>query len=67
MPYGLAYGALTLCGPAFQTVRHARGMSFSGAPTTPARALKRTPPVWALPRSLATTRGITVVFSSWGY
>ena len=24
-------------------------------------------PVWALPRSLATTGGITVVFSSWGY
>ena len=26
-----------------------------------------TPPVWALPRSLATTCGITVVFSSCGY
>ena len=26
-----------------------------------------TPPVWALPRSLATTGGITVVFSSCGY
>ena len=26
-----------------------------------------TPPVWALPRSLATTCGITFVFSSWGY
>ena len=24
-------------------------------------------PVWALPRSLATTSGITVVFSSWSY
>ena len=24
-------------------------------------------PVWALPRSLATTYGITIVFSSWGY
>ena len=26
-----------------------------------------TTPVWALPRSLATTGGITVVFSSWRY
>jgi hypothetical protein len=26
-----------------------------------------TTPVWALPNSLATTIGITVVFSSWGY
>ena len=26
-----------------------------------------TPPVWAIPRSLATTCGITVVFSSCGY
>jgi hypothetical protein len=24
-------------------------------------------PVWAVPRSLATTCGITIVFSSWGY
>jgi hypothetical protein len=26
-----------------------------------------TPSVWALPRSIATTRGITIVFSSSGY
>ena len=33
----------------------------------PGRAPKGRRPVWALPRSLATTGGITVVFSSWRY
>ena len=36
-------------------------------PTTPATAPRGTARVWATPRSLATTKGITVVFSSWGY
>ncbi len=39
--------------------------SPSTGPYNPARALTR--PVWALPLSLTTTRGITVVFSSSAY
>ena len=35
------------------------------SPTTPLNA--ETLVVWALPRSLATTSGITIVFSSYGY
>ena len=33
----------------------------------PGTAHRGRAPVWAVPRSLATTGGITVVFSSWGY
>ena len=40
--------------------RHPLGWSYN-----PGRALTR--PVWAVPRSLAATCGITLVFFSWGY
>ncbi len=39
--------------------------AYYSGPYNPARALTRA--VWARPLSLATTRGITIVFSSWGY
>ena len=58
-----AYGALTRCGAPSQTLRldaTSKKQSFN-----PAGAV--TPMVWASPRSLATTCGITVVFSSCGY
>ena len=50
--------------PAFpgRSTRHAPQMSWSFNPGRP-----ESRPVWAVPRSLATTCGITVVFSSWAY
>ncbi len=60
-----AYGALTLCGPPFQD-GSARDASATMTVLLPRRRAS-TPTVWALPRSLATTGGITVVFSSCGY
>ena len=59
------YGALTRCGPPFQ----------GGSPNVPFRICRRpynpgrasTPPVWAPPLSIATTRGIIVIFFSCGY
>ena len=59
-----AHGAVTRCGRTFQTVtlcslpRRRRSYNPRGAGT---------PRVWAMPRSLAATGGITVVFSSCGY
>ena len=58
--YRFVYAAFMLCGPTFQRV-----------PLTIFRATSRsyypceagTSQVWALPRSLATTRGITILFS----
>ena len=44
-----------------------RSRAPSGVAVLLPRAGIVTGPVWALPRSLATTWGITVVFSSWGY
>ena len=41
-------------------------LRFLDDPTTPTGP-RRTPWVWALPRSLATTCGIIVIFSSYGY
>jgi len=58
------YRAITFFGAAFQ----AASISTSGPirePYNPDAA--ETTPVWAVPRSLATTWGITVVFSSSGY
>ena len=58
-----AHGAVTRCGRTFQTVtlcslpRRRRSYNPRGAGT---------PRVWAMPRSLAATGGITVVFSSCG-
>ena len=39
---------------------------YHGVVLLPLRCVA-TPQVWALPRSLATTQGIIVIFSSWGY
>ena len=62
-----AYGALTLYGPTFQPVPLSlRDILFAG-PITPRAATYATAAVWALPRSLATTCGIILIFSSCGY
>ena len=61
---GFGYGALTRCGAAFQRLLLA-GRTAISRPYNPAGA--GTPAVWALPRSLATTGGIIVIFSSSGY
>ena len=62
-------GAITHYGQTFQTVRLCTNL------VTP-RVIPNRPHnpsttevilVWALPRSLATTYGITIVFFSWGY
>ena len=60
-----AYGAVTRCGPTFQSVRLAFSSSWRRS-YNPARRIA-TPAVWALPRSLATTCGIILIFSSYGY
>ena len=61
---GSLYRAFTFSGAAFQRLplRSLLAVSCSFYPGG-----AETPPVWALPRSLATTCGITVVFSSCGY
>ena len=58
------YGTITLCGLTFQTVPLTMQLAMT-RPYNPAGA--GTPAVWAVPRSLATTGGITVVFSSSRY
>ena len=64
-PPCFAYGTLTPCGEPFQTLplhfRFACRRSYN-----PGTRLA-TPPVWALPRSLAATGGIVFTFSSCGY
>jgi hypothetical protein len=73
-----AYGAFTRCGRPFQdrSARPTIGNSPTGlrpGPTVPYNPPNATPAsyhaleVWALPLSLATTRGISVDFSSSGY
>ena len=57
-----AYGALTLFGRSFQDRSATLGKSRTQSEPRNARI-----PVWALPRSLAATYGITVVFFSSGY
>ena len=59
-----AYGAITPFGPAFQRCSASPSGPLRG-PYYPGTAA--TAPVWATPLSLATTRGITVVFSSSAY
>ena len=76
-PQPFAYGTVTLCGGAFQRTWARSGFSYSpgglqttpDTPTTPygQRLQPSIRRVWALPHSLAATRGITVVFSSSGY
>ena len=58
------YGAITPCGPPSQDGSPMRSFAVCGS-FNPARA--STPAVWAPPRSLTTTWGITVVFSSSAY
>ena len=64
VPTGFAYGGVTLSAAPFQTPRLPvilpTSRSYNPGPAW-------TGPVWAIPRSLATTYGITFVFSSWGY
>ena len=60
-----AYGAVTLCGPAFQPVLLTS--SFCAAPALLPRRCLATPTVWAPPLSLATTRGIIVILFSCRY
>ena len=65
-PYRLdpvAYRAVTFFGPPFQAVQR-KVQTDIGSPTTPV-VLRR--PVWALPRSLAATRGISIDFFSCRY
>ncbi len=59
---GFAYGTVTLCGPTFQTVQLPTLFSrvIPIAPRNP--SWTRVQPVWAIPRSLATTDGITDCF-----
>ena len=59
------YGAVTRYGPPFQTGSPTLSSSTHCRPYNPARA--STPAVWALPLSLAATRGVTVVFLSSAY
>ncbi len=59
---GVPYGTLTVCGGAFQHLWVPAAPRAAG-PTTPP---VRTREVWAPPRSLATTRGISVDFFSRG-
>ena len=59
------YGAVTPYGPPFQACSPISSSSTCRRPYNPARA--STPAVWALPLSLAATRGVTVVFLSSDY
>ena len=56
------YGTVTLCGPTFQTARLSKLFSrvIPIAPRNP--SWTRVQPVWAIPRSLATTDGIADCF-----
>ena len=60
-----AYAAVTLCGSAFQRILLPLTSSCCRS-YNPGWCLA-TSPVWAPPRSLATTCGIIVIFSSCGY
>ena len=64
----VVYGAVTLSGRSFQIVRLSSWFVtrrfYTGQALQPHRASTM---VWAVPRSLAATSGITVVFSSCGY
>ena len=62
--YGFVYEPFTLYGNAFQRLPLTIFLAMS-RPYNPLTA--GTGKVWALPRSLATTWGIIVIFSSCGY
>ena len=59
---GSGHGAVTRCGAPFQKLALA-SLGTCGVP----QPRRMNPPVWAPPRSLATTCGISVDFSSSGY
>ena len=59
-----AYRTITVYGVTFQTLPLTTHLAMARS-YYPGEAM--TPPVWALPRSLATTGGIIVIFSSSGY
>ena len=61
---GFGYGAITRYGRTFQTVLLPIVNPMSG-PHNP--HITEVMQVWAVPRSLAATYGITIVFFSWGY
>ena len=60
--FGFGYGTVTLCGPTFQTV-HLPSLHSRVIPIVPHNPRwTRVHPVWANPRSLATTDGIADCF-----
>jgi hypothetical protein len=61
-----AYGALTLSGGPFQVASATDLVRAGQAPLRPYNPVAETT-VWALPRSLAATGGISFDFFSWGY
>ena len=61
-----AYGALTLSGGPFQAASARLPLRTGLAPSGPYNPGPEGP-VWALPRSLAATGGISFDFFSWGY
>ena len=61
---GFVYGAITHFGRTFQTVLLSIINPMSGPHNPYATEVTQ---VWAVPLSLATTYGITIVFFSWGY
>ena len=61
-----AYGALTLSGGPFQAASAIDLVRAGLAPLRPYNP-DAVAPVWALPRSLAATGGISFDFFSWGY
>ncbi len=62
--HDVVYWPIPLAGDTFQILPLVMGLAIS-RPYTPIHAVTRM--VWALPRSLATTWGIIVIFSSYGY
>jgi hypothetical protein len=64
-----AYGAITRYGRTFQTAQlYMNLVTLRDIPNRPHNPHDtEVSRVWAGPRSLAATDGITIVFSSWGY
>ena len=62
--HDFVYWPITIYGESFQILPLVMCLAMS-RPYNPIHAVTRM--VWALPRSLATTWGIIVIFSSYGY
>ena len=62
--FGFRYEAFTRSGGPFQTASPAYSEITSAGPTTPRERIHT---VWALPRSLAATEGVSFDFLSFGY